>query len=317
MKKSDRTFLLDQILKQRKTPVPKDYLIERLECSQATFYRIVDELKTTYQAPVERNEHGYFYAQDVNLDLPGLRLNSEEISGLLIAANLLEDIQSDSLKKPLERLLENIDKVLGEEGINNRRTIQILRALSRQPDKKIFTTIMSALQSAKKLNIHYQDRRSQKITKRLISPQRLTSYKNAWYLDAWCHLRSAIRSFSLEQIIDLKIDAEKSKIIHDKQLKNHFSSSYGIFSGKANKTAKILFNADISPWASKEQWHSKQKIETLKNGQVIINIPYKYDAELIMDILRYGASATVLEPTELSKKIKKILQETLNNYKQP
>jgi len=33
--------------------------------------------------------------------------------------------------------------------------------------------------------------------------------------------------------------------------------------------------------------------------------------------IKYGASATVLEPVELSKKIKQIRQKTLENYKQP
>ena len=144
-------------------------------------------------------------------NLPGIRLNAKETQGLLMAAQLLEDLQSESLKKPIDRIVGNIDKVLQHKGINNRRLIQIIPALSRNPNTTTFQTVMNALQSEKKLIISYQNRHNDQAISRMVSPQRLTSYKNAWYLDSWCHLREGIRLFALEQIITAEPDIEKAK----------------------------------------------------------------------------------------------------------
>jgi predicted DNA-binding transcriptional regulator YafY len=37
-------------------------------------------------------------------------------------------------------------------------------------------------------------------TEREVSPQRLVHYRDNWYLDAWCHLREDVRSFSIDAI---------------------------------------------------------------------------------------------------------------------
>ena len=235
MKKIERIYLLDAILKERRTPIRMEQLMERLECSQATAYRIVASLRDEYNAPIFSDEYGVYYDHHAKFDLPGIKLNAEETQGLLMAAQLLEDLQSDSLQKPLERILKGIDKVLQQKGINNRRLIQIIPALSRKPDGSIFQQVMAALQQEKKLNITYRNRSNQEQTKRMVSPQRLTSYKNAWYVDAWCHLREGIRLFALEQIQQVSIDIERTKKIPAETLRAHYAESYGIFSGKMKK----------------------------------------------------------------------------------
>ncbi|WP_395374904.1 helix-turn-helix transcriptional regulator [Marinicella sp. W31] len=315
MNKAERIYLLDQILKNSRYPVSKNQLMERLECSQATLYRIVAELRDAYAAPLESTEQGFYYSREEHFELPGLRLTSEEIQGLLMVSQLLEDIESDALKMPLQRLLDKVQLILGEHGITTRKSIRIVRALSREPDKRIFTTVLSALQSEKNLSIDYRARSTGDTTQRTISPQQLTSYKNAWYLDAWCHLRTGIRSFALEQVDIAKIDNDTDYMpIQSQQLRQHFSSSYGIFSGQASQTASILFDASKAAWASSERWHSQQKLEWQADGSVLIHIPFHHEHELLMDILRYGAAAEVKKPDALRLKMADILNNAAQKY---
>jgi hypothetical protein len=50
-------------------------------------------------------------------------------------------------------------------------------------------------------------------SQREISPQRLTHYRDNWYLDAWCHLRDELRSFAVDAIKTVKtIDIAASDI---------------------------------------------------------------------------------------------------------
>ena len=36
------------------------------------------------------------------------------------------------------------------------------------------------------------------VTQRIVSPQRLSYYRENWYLDAWCHDKNALRKFGFE-----------------------------------------------------------------------------------------------------------------------
>ncbi len=314
MKKIDRIYLLDKILKQRRTAIPIDTLKERLECSQATVYRIIATLRDEFNAPIESDENGVYYEQTAQFDLPGIRLNAEETQGLLMAAQLLEDLQSDSLQKPMQRILNNIDKVLEQKGIQNRRMIQIIPALSRKPNAQIFQSVMGALQNEKKLKIKYQSRYNKTTTQRLVSPQRLTSYKNAWYLDAWCHLRNGIRLFALEQIQTTENDIEKAHKVPAKELRAHYAESYGIFSGQVKHLAEIKINTEQAPWTVFEHWHSKQQMKRLNDTHMMLSIPYNDDRELVADVMRLGTAAEIISPDSLRVQFHQQLLKLLEPY---
>jgi len=315
MKKIDRIYLLDTTLKERRSPVAIEHLIERLECSQATVYRIIATLRDEFNAPIQSDDNGVYYDRAAQFNLPGIRLNAEETQGLLMAAQLLEDLQSESLQKPMQRILENIDKVLQQKGIANRRLIQIIPALSRKSNPNVFQTVMSALQTEKKLNINYLTRSSQQKTERLVSPQRLSSYKNAWYLDAWCHLRKGIRLFALEQIQSVELDIERAKKVPNEDLRSHYAESYGIFSGPMISTAVIKIDKKLAPWTVFEHWHSKQNIEHLDDKHMLLSIPYNDDRELVADVMRLGAAATIMQPQSLQQQFQQQLVHILGNYR--
>jgi predicted DNA-binding transcriptional regulator YafY len=211
-------------------------------------------------------------------------------------------------------LLENIESLLKEHGITDKRNVQIIYALFRKADNKIFSQVFSALQDSKRISIEYEARSTNQVSQRTISPLKLTNYKNAWYLDSWCHLREGIRSFALEQIINCYgLNEEAIKIPKD-QLKLHFSGSYGIFSGIAKYTARLKIAPQVSKWVAKEQWHSKQKLMQLKDGSLFLEVPYNNDTELVMDILRYGENITVLSPESLRDKVKAAIKKMHLNY---
>jgi len=314
MKKIDRIYLLDKILKERRTAIAIDALKERLECSQATVYRIIATLRDEFNAPIETDESGIYYDRTAQFDLPGIRLNAEETQGLLMAAQLLEDLQSDSLQKPMQRILDNIDKVLEQKGIQNRRMIQIIPALSRKPNADVFQKVMSGLQSEKKLNISYQTRSDKALTQRLVSPQRLTSYKNAWYLDAWCHLRKGLRLFALEQIQTITSDIERAKKVTAAELRAHYAESYGIFSGQVKHHAEIKINTEQAPWTVFEHWHSKQEMHRLDDRHIMLHIPYNDERELIADVMRLGTAAEIMAPDSLRIQFNQQLQQIMNQY---
>lgn len=316
MKKQDKIYLLDQMLKAAKFSISMDTISERLECSVATVYRTISDLRDGYGAPIvtDSENGGFYYLDNSAFELPGLRLQADEIEALLMASHLLEDIQSGLLKEPLFRLLDNIGNLLKEHGIKDKRNIQIIYALFRKANNEIFSQVFNALQATKRISIEYEARSTNETILREISPLKLTNYKNAWYLDSWCHLRDEIRSFALEQIYSVHLLNADCVRISKKELKDHFSGSYGVFSGKATNIARLKIDKSISKWVSKEQWHSDQKLSCLQDGSLFLEVPYDNDTELIMDILRYGENIMVLSPEALHNKLKVVVEKMLKNY---
>lgn len=308
---------LDQILQARRSPISVEQLMDQLNCSKATVYRRINELKTDYQAPIlQDDEHRYYYDKQANFALPGIRFTAEEAQGLLMAADILTKLQGDNLSAPIARITQAISDLLADEGITNQKLIQFIPTLVRKPQPAIFLTVLTALQKNKKIQLHYRSRRGQH-SERLVSPQHLSYYKNNWYLDAWCHRQDGLRLFALELIEYATVDPEKA-YVHDKQqLREHYANSYGLFAGDAKHKARIRIDLDKAPWVENQIWHSQQKVIRHDDHAVVIEIPYHHSAELLSDILQLGSAADIIAPKKLRQEIRQELRDTLQHYDSP
>jgi len=150
-----------------------------------------------------------------------------------------------------------------------------------------------------------------KVTVREVSPQRLVYYRDNWYLDAFCHLRDDVRSFSVDAIEAVQ-ELEKEAIsVEEKTLQKNLDATYGIFSGNSLKIAKLRFSPFRARWVAHEVWHPNQKGEMQEDGSYLLEVPYADDRELIHDILRQGKEVDVLNPPELINNLRSELEEML------
>jgi len=63
----ERLYHLHDILRQRRTPITRQELMEALGCSQATLYRLINELRDHLGAPLEQDADGRGFYYDRNL----------------------------------------------------------------------------------------------------------------------------------------------------------------------------------------------------------------------------------------------------------
>ena len=303
MSKVERLYHLHNILSQRRTPISRQDLMERLECSQATFYRLIAELRDYLGAPLEQDadNHGFYYdrSYDQPFELPGIWISPQELQALLTARQVLGNVQPGLLEGELQSLQGRISSLLQKKGVDadeSQSRIHIQSVAGRSVPEHLFQDVMGALIGRQQLHISYHGRRKDDISERDISPQRLTQYRNSWYLDAWCHKARGLRSFSLERIRDQKLLGETAKEVPADELGGHFDSAYGIFSGPAEHTAKLKFTPEMSRWIAEEQWHPDQKGSYDDEGAWTLELPFSSARELVMDILRYGPEVEVLSP---------------------
>lgn len=321
MSNLQRIYQLHRILASRALPVSHQTLEQRLECSRATVNRTIESLRLYFNAPIlyDRERNGYYYDTQENpvFELPGVWFDAQELHALLTMQQLLEQIQPGLLGMQLKPVRERLKKILaaqfpGDAAAINR--IRILSMMGRQSALRHFQTAASAVLQRKQLAITYHSRGRDQQTERTVSPQRLTHYRDNWYLDAWCHKREALRSFAVERIAACQVRDCAAREIADSELNGHFASSYGIFAGQAKHTAVLRFTAARARWVADEQWHPHQQGQFLLDGSYELRIPYANETELVMDILKHGAAVEVIAPEALRQTILQSLQKAQENY---
>ena len=321
MDRLQRIYKLHRVISARRYPVPRSLLEQELECSRATVKRIIEDMKLYFNAPIayDRASNGYFYDthNGAVFELPGVWFNAAELYALLTAQHLLEQVQPGLLDTHIKPAKERIDKLLAAGQHDSReiaRRVRILRMAGRDTSSAHFQTVAGALLQRQRLAIRYHGRSNDEESEREISPQRLTHYRDNWYLDAWCHQKNGLRSFAVDRLRDAHALQERAKDIAEKELDAHFASSYGIFAGAAKHTAVLRFTPERTRWVAEEQWHPQQQGRILEDGSYELKLPYSDPRELAMDVLKHGAEVEVIGPESLQQLVREQLRGALGRY---
>lgn len=309
MNRTERFYKIDQMLHERRV-VPIEVFLEELDVSRATFKRDMEYLRDRLHAPIvwDRDAGGYRFenlkATGPAYELPGLWFSSGELYALLAAHKLLGDIEPGILASHVAPLQARLAALLESSGHSASEITQRVRLLSmakRTVELRFFTDITIALLERKRIEIDAWNRGRDETNTRTISPQRLIHYRDNWYLDAWCHLRNDLRSFSVDAIQRVKVLREKARNVASAKLDAHFTSAYGIFGGQATAWAILRFSPERARWVQSERWHSEQQAEVLPDGSYRLRVPYADARELLMDILRHGRHVEVEGPESLRR----------------
>ncbi len=322
MDKFDRIYKLHDVLRDRRTPISRADLALAVECAVPTIYRLIRFLRDNLHAPLKfsKDLDGYFYERTANggtYELPGLWFNARELQALLVFEHLFENLEPGLLREHLQPLSKRIGDLLSSKrlGLSEAATRVRVLGMAARPAGEWFHVIASATLQRRKLRLTYHGRGRDTVTERTVSPQHIVHYRDNWYLDAWCELRKGLRSFSIDKVKSAMESTDKAQDVAAEKLNEHYASSYGIFAGKANKTAVLRFSKERARWVADERWHPQQAGQYLTDGRYELKIPYRDERELVMDILRHGADVEVVSPNALRLSVQEQLQRAIAQYR--
>jgi proteasome accessory factor C len=309
-------FQLHRLLAQSARGATLARIMNTLRVSRPTAFRLIKELRESFSAPLEydRKTKTYRYASGAAIELPGSWLNHEEWTLVLGLVQSLSKGDQGPLKPLLSGLGEKLalwSAQLGEDASQWGNKVRFVSFGERKVKKGILQSILSSLHANSQLRIRYLsplDKESE-ITERVISPFRLVRYRDNWYVDAYCHLRLGLRSFSLSQIKTAHILEQSAKEINEAEREAFYGESYGIFSGRAKNVACLIFSGTAAKLASRESWHPKQTVDWLPNGHWQIRFPYNDSRELVRDICRWSDGLVSISPQKLKAAVLKALQQ--------
>lgn len=318
MSRTERVYRIGQLLTERKS-VSRSYLLSDLEISPATLKRDLEYMRERLNAPIEwdRDAGGYRFGTDRlgnRYQLPGLWFSAAEIVALLTMRQLLDSLGPGLISAKTEPFLSKMRQIVEHEKIpvaafENRICIRRRGAHICEPEH--FMPIASAVLQRKRLNILHHGRQRNETLLRQVSPQRLTHYRENWYLDAWCHLRGELRSFSLSalrEVVVCDIDAVEVAV---EEIAAVFDSGYGIFSGREPEWAELVFSSERARWVSQELWHADQQTWFDSEGRYHLRFPYSDPREVCMDVLRHVPEVRVISPASLRSRVTELLNEAL------
>jgi predicted DNA-binding transcriptional regulator YafY len=321
MDRYERILSLHRMLKSARRPVPLSRIMDDLSCSRATAYRDIAFLRDALGAPIDSDgdQAAFHYVPDEaeRFELPGLWLTSEELQALLALNELVGRTGPGILATALAPFRSRIDRLLLNQTNGKSFPIERIRVIgsgTRKVDESTFRHVASAVLGRRKLKFDYRARSTDEGTTRMISPQRLTHYRDNWYLDGWDHGRDGLRSFALDRMAHAQVIDEVAENRDEAELNQHLASSYGIFSGPPKAWATIRFSPHAARWVADEHWHSQQQGQWLNDGRYELKVPYSNSRELLMDVLKYGPDAEVVAPISLREEMKIMLQLAVGAY---
>jgi len=321
MERLERFYKIDRLLKERRL-VSFAALKDALHVSPATLKRDLDYMRDRFNAPIEydRESNGYrFGAARVGprYELPGLWFSAAEAYALLSMQTLLSELQPGLLDPHVGPLQERLKHILGGEPAwkSIEKRIRIFQPERRLTDPEHFSTIALAVIRRSRVWIRHYNRRENRQTERVISPQRLVHYRDNWYVDGYCHLREDLRSFAVDAILEAELRDGRMRIVPDVELDEHLGAGYGIFPGREVEWATIKFSPEAARWVSKQNWHPGQKSRTEQDGSYVLEVPYAKDEELVMEVLKFGPDAEVLSPDSLRARVAGRLDAAAKQYR--
>lgn len=321
---NDRLYRLNALIQSRPGISLQD-IMSSLEFSRATAKRDIETLRDRFDTPIvyDRDAGGYRLdptqlGQGTQVaQLPGLWFSPDEAYALLTAQQLVSALEPSLLGPRLKPLTEKLNKLLASAGhtveaVQSR--VKVSPAGKRRLKLDAFQAIARATLQRKRLKFSHYNRQNGERSERYVSPQRLVHYRDNWYLDAWCHQRDALRSFSVDAINDSRTLEVGAISVPDTELQATMESSYGIFRGRPKAWARMRFSPQRARLVSREVWHPQQRSHVEPDGSYVLDVPYADERELVGDILRYGSDVEVMQPSELRRLVQGALVKAVERY---
>jgi len=297
-----RILFIDQRIRSTGR-VTLNEIMEQGSVASVTAKRDIETLKYTISAPIvyDRKLQAYKYSEEFTL----LNYAGEQLflfyvlaRGLVqnknylpLTAEYARNVISDKIKELLPQDYQQISDNFLYTSSDYERI-----------DFSMLSIIIESLTHYQQCELVYHTK-GKTSSKRIINPLKVICYGTKWYLIAYCHKNLGIRTFLFSRIQQLDlIQKHFDPDVWASELTERVEDSYGIARGEAKQTATVRFSEPSSYYVKDQIWHSEQvtNVSTI-GGEFVVEfqLPYTKPGELIGKVLKYGATAEIVEPLPL------------------
>ncbi|MDY0391498.1 MAG: WYL domain-containing protein [Desulfobulbus oligotrophicus] len=302
-----RLLFIDRKLREKRYP-NRQSLAEEWETSYKTIQRDLDYMRYELDAPIEYSARyrGYYYTEE-QYQLPAMHLRERDLFAIYLAEKLLTQYEGTPIYNSLCSVFRKIEDSLPDKAPaclhNDQQLFTVLPPFTTVISPEVLATVFDCLRTSTRLDIEYHSPNSKPMWRR-IDPYQGVRFEGDWYVVGHCHVRQAIRTFSLARIQAAKKGTERFTRPAAFNFEQLFGSHFGIHRGEEEIEVCIHFNRHAATYIRERQWHPTQRISEQDDGSLFLTLCVNHLSGLRRWLLSWGDGAKVLSPPALADDIR-------------
>ena len=291
-------------------------LARELEVSTKSIQRDLDFMRERMGLPLayDGSRFGYYYTEEVRA-FPTLQITEGELAALVIAEKALQQYRGTQFEKPLLSAIHKIEQSLPDTISLNlsdlEQTISFRTRAEPILNLEIFDVLAKATARREQLELRYRKPGGPEAETRLVDPYHLANINGEWYLFAYDHGRSDLRTFVPARVKSVRPTgrtfARPAKVSLERRLRD----SFGVHSGHGRYEVILRFSASAADYVREKRWHESQSLQELSGGGVELKLRLSSLGEVERWVLSWGGHASVLEPSELRRSVRAAARKLL------
>jgi predicted DNA-binding transcriptional regulator YafY len=251
--------------------------------------------------------------------LPLATLSLSEIAALYFSKKLVVNLAAPPFSTDIASAFNKIESALPEKNIqflDNLDSMISVRAdapKDLEQHKQIIQQLLEAIGDDLRVKMRYFSVHSQKRKEYKIDPYRLMHFRGGLYLFAYVEEYKQIRTFAVERIESIEKLHEHFEKPSDFSVETYLESSFGLVKEEPFDV-EVVFAANIAEYVRSRIWHPSQQCREIDDGRIRMRLHVGGEFELVSWILGFGASAQVISPDRLRRRVETELARTLDNY---
>lgn len=252
--------------------------------------------------------------------LPEVRLTTDEVSALVLAASVARAVPGGSYPKIVDLALKKLAFDLPEipdtptefprpAGTRPRETVLVhfpeTRAPAAEAISENFATLEAATRFRKRVTMKYQTAATGLTSTRDVDPYALVYRDATWLLVGWCHLRKEIRSFRVDRMSDV-VMAPKPKSPDferpaDLDVKAYVHRSPWTFTTEPVEQIRLDLGPDAADTANED--FGPEAVRTARGDHTVIDLPCGNPEFVVSKVLAARGAIVVHQGDRLRRRI--------------
>ncbi|MHB2016903.1 MAG: helix-turn-helix transcriptional regulator [Candidatus Xenobia bacterium] len=300
-------------------PINAKSASRQFDISHRQAQRLFVVLQDRLLAPLafDRRRNTYYYT-DETFDLPTMLMTETEALAVILAHEALLQRQTSPLARRLAGALDRLksyfppsvsvraDDLLGQ--------VSYFPMPPRALRDEVLETITGALEQHERVAMEYHALTDDQVTKRRVDFYHLAHVRGHWYGIGYCHLRKAMRTFSLNRIRIVTATGTHYKVPATFSIDEYLQEALGVDLGGPAEHVRMLFDEQQSRWIRECRWHRSQELVDRPGGKVELSLHVRVSTEFLQWVMSFGDQVEVLGPRHVRTEVRKRLGAALGRY---
>lgn len=272
--------------------------------------------KLGYNAPIEVYDKKFYRYSDPDFTITDIPLNENDMHVLSETVEMLKQFKDFSLFSELGGIIQRLeDKIYTEK--THRPSIIHLDKNDRLKGLEHLDVLYQAILKKMVLKLNYQSFKANESSVITFHPFILKEFNNRWFLIGKNNKGKKMMTLALDRIINIDYDTKIEHINEPFDGDQYYKNSIGVTVLDEKHVDRIVLRVEAKhvPYVlTKPLHHSQRTKETLKNGDVIVELSVHHNFELERVILGFGEAMQVIKPLSLKRRIQENLRNGLDKY---